>query len=171
MRASLIAEQKGICCYCERDIQSGDYHIEHFRPKGTGLFPGLQLEYSNLHASCGSSPTGDADEHCGHKKSNIFSNALISPLEPDCATHFSYDCAGGIMGIDNRGIETVKILNLNSGLLKRSRRGVIEYFEDLEELEFEQELQIHLDVSKYPISEFYSAIEYLSDHNLLFPKS
>lgn len=171
LRVSLLSEQKGICCYCERRIVSGDYHVEHFKPKGTGLFPELQLEYSNLHASCGVVPSGCADEHCGHKKKDVFSNDLVSPLEPDCESHFIFDCDGGIDGSDKRGVETVKILNLDSGLLKRSRRVMIEYFEELDETEFEEELKNHLNPLSNPLADFYSTIEYLSSHGLLHPNS
>lgn len=170
LRASLLSEQKGLCCYCESKIVSGNFHVEHFKPKGDGLFPELQLEYSNLHACCGAEATGGEDEHCGHKKGDVFSSKLVSPLEADCASHFKYDVMGGIKGVDENGTETIKILNLDSALLKSSRKNLIEVFEDMEEEDFETELRLHLDPAANPLGEYYSMIEYLSANNLLLHK-
>ena len=31
--AALIKEQKGICSYCERELEGKDYHLEHLNPQ------------------------------------------------------------------------------------------------------------------------------------------
>lgn len=170
LRASLLSEQKGLCCYCESRIISGNFHVEHFKPKGDGLYPELQLEYSNLHACCGAEATGGDDEHCGHKKGDVFSSKLVSPLDTDCTSHFKYDTMGGIIGTDENGTETIKILNLDSALPKNSRKSLIDFFEDLEKTDFEKELRFHLDSASNPLGEYYSMIEYLSANNLLLHK-
>lgn len=167
LRASLVNEQKGLCCYCETRIDNGDFHVEHFYPKAEGLFPALQLEYLNLHACCRKQASGGVDDYCGHKKANQFSPNLISPLMPDCSKHFQYDMAGGVVGVDVMGSETVSILNLNSILLQRSRKNLIEYFEDLNDSEYSDEIARHLDPDANPLGEFYTTIEYLHEKNLL----
>lgn len=167
LRDSLISEQKGICCYCESKIVGSDFHIEHFRPKDPALFPHLQLEYSNLHASCHAEPIGGTDECCGHRKSNEFNTDLISPLEVDCETHFEYDTMGGIKGIDRKGMETIRILHLDSSLLNSSRKNLIKYFEDLEDEEYDEEIAHHLDETGVSLGEYFTVIEYLHNKNLL----
>jgi len=50
---ALMEEQGHICCYCERRLEVGDCHIEHFKPqKGKYGFPEMQLIYDNLLCSC-----------------------------------------------------------------------------------------------------------------------
>lgn len=168
LKDSLINEQKYLCCYCESVITTSNSHIEHFKPKGTGMFPNLQLDYNNLHVSCRRLRTGDQDEHCGHKKYDQFSTNLISPLEVDCATHFKYKLDGAIQGTDARGIETVVILNLDSTLLKQKRKQLIDYFiEDVEGagLDIGAEMAIHLDTGGGTLNEFYTMIQYFSMAN------
>jgi len=167
LRSSLLDEQKGLCCYCETRIDSGDFHVEHFRPKDSSLYPELQLTYSNLHASCHKVAIGSADETCGHKKGNEFSENIISPLDPECASHFQFDNMGGISSTDEKGIETIAILNLNSVLLRRSRKRLIEEFEDMDDEDFEQEISYHLNPDANPLGEFYTTIEYLYKAGLL----
>lgn len=166
LRQSLIAEQGGLCCYCEIRIDNGDFHIEHFRPKGQ--FPELQLDYSNMHACCRREAVGGESECCGHKKKDEFSPDLVSPLEPDCASHFIYNVHdGGIEGTDLRGRKTIEMLNLNSALLRLSRRSLIEEFEDLSDDDYAAEIARHLSPDSCPQGEFFSAIEYLHRKGLL----
>ena len=167
LRASLKVEQKGLCCYCESKIVNNDFHIEHFRPKDPAQFPELQLEYSNLHASCHAEPIGGSDECCGHNKKNEFNNDLISPLEADCESHFEYDTMGGIKGIDRRGEETIRILHLDSSLLNASRKRLIEYFDDLEDDDYDEEIARHLDETGATLGEFFTTIDFLHRRNLL----
>lgn len=88
LKNSLIAEQKHLCCYCERRITNADSHIEHFKPKGNPLYQYLELDYNNLHASCIKALSSGVEPQCGHKKGDTFSGTLISPLEANCADFF-----------------------------------------------------------------------------------
>lgn len=134
LKNSLITEQKSICCYCECFIDSSNSHIEHFKPKDShNSYSHLQLEYSNLLASCGIRPTGNNDEHCGHKKDNDYCTDLISPLESDCSSHFTYYLDGKIGFKDDRGKKTIQMLHLDSALLNQKRKSLIEYFQDIED--------------------------------------
>ena len=167
LRASLKSEQKGLCCYCESKIVSNDFHIEHFKPKDSTKFPELQLDYSNLHASCHAEPVGGSDECCGHNKKNEFNNDLISPLEANCESHFEYNTIGEIIATDKRGQETIRILHLDSRQLNASRKRLIEYFEDLEDDEYDEEISRHLNETGTTLGEFFTAIDFLHRKKLL----
>ena len=162
LKSSLLAEQKYICCYCECRISDANSHIEHFMPKDPTQFPHLQLEYSNLFASCTKQPTGSPDEHCGHKKETFYSADLISPLEPDCSSHFAYKMDGTIEGTDVRGRLTVQKLHLDSALLDRQRKRLIDDFINIDDdAELQSEIANHLDASKAFLGEFFTMVEYL----------
>lgn len=167
LKQALIVEQGGLCCYCECCIQSNNSHIEHFKPKGDPLYADLQLDYSNLFASCGIRPLRALDEHCGHKKGCDYTIDLVSPLEADCSSHFTYQLDGTIGYTDARGNITIGILHLDSALLNRRRKSLIDYFLALEDDELQEEIASHLDVTRLPFGEFYTMIEFLfSNGNL-----
>lgn len=163
LKNSLISEQKHLCCYCECCIESSTSHIEHFKPKDSnGPYAHLQLDYNNLLASCGIKPSG-INEHCGHKKSNDYSSNLVSPLEPDCSSHFTYKMNGEINGKDGRGEYTINLLHLDSSLLDEKRKNLIDFFLELGDEDMDEEIAIHLDETGAQLNEFYTMIEYLKD--------
>lgn len=168
LKRSLINEQHHICCYCECRITESTSHIEHFKPKGNPAYSNLQLEYSNLFASCGIERSGKNEEHCGHKKYKEYNSNLISPLEPDCSTHFKYNIFGEIEHNNSkRGEETINMLNLNSALLKAQRQKLIDYFLDIDDNELDIEFSKHLDTTKVEYGEFYTMIEYFKTNKIL----
>lgn len=167
LRQSLVVEQHHLCCYCESLITDGDFHIEHFRPKAPDKFPHLQLEYSNLHACCHKEPTGSTDECCGHKKKDEFHPDLISPLETDCSTHFTYTADGKIIAADERGRLTIDMLNLNSAQLCDSRKSLIDFFLAIDEDEIDHEIALHLDTGSPVFGEFFTTIQYLAQTGTL----
>lgn len=157
LKKSLIDEQGGLCCYCECRITKDTSHIEHFKPKGNPAFAQLQLDYQNLHASCIREPKGGDEEHCGHKKGNQFDPLLVSPLEHDCDTHFVFKLDGTIAEADERGKKTITLLHLNSALLNRQRKALIDIL--LESDELDTALAEHLNPAKRPLGEFYTMIK------------
>ncbi len=162
LKNGLLAEQKMICCYCECRISDANSHIEHFKPKDPNQFPNLQLEYSNLLASCIKQPSNSSDLHCGHKKENFYSVDLVSPLETDCSSHFTYKMDGTIDGCDQRGSVTVNKLHLDSTLLNNQRKALIDYFlNDVDEDDYQEEIDAHLDESGPVLEEFFTMVEYL----------
>ncbi len=162
VRVSLRNEQHDICCYCECRLND-DFHIEHFRPKGLPIFKSLQLDYDNLHACCMKIPSGGAEKHCGHKKGNTWDNALVSPLEEDCETHFSYTLDGEVHGTDERGTITIQILNLNSELLKENRAALLKFFQELPEKDRAREINAHIDNSATIFGEYFTMIQSLGN--------
>lgn len=168
LKDSILAEQKYICCYCECRVSNANSHIEHFRPKDPTQFPHLQLVYSNLLASCTKEPSGTPDEHCGHKKGNYFSNDLVSPLEADCSSHFTYKMDGSIGWTDDRGRITVQKLHLDSALLDNQRKSLIDGFLAInDEAELLSDIDAHLDENDTHLGEFYTMIEYLHNNGQL----
>ena len=168
LKDSLLAEQKYICCYCECRVSNANSHIEHFRPKDPTQFPHLQLVYSNLFASCTKEPSGTLDEHCGHKKGNYFSNDLVSPLEADCSSHFTYKMDGSIGWTDDRGRITVQKLHLDSALLDNQRKSLIDGFLAInDDAELQSDIDAHLDENDTHLGEFYTMIEYLHNNGQL----
>lgn len=159
LKNSLIAEQKHLCCYCERRITSASSHIEHFKPKGNPVYRCLELDYNNLHASCIKSLSSGLEPQCGHKKGDTFSATLISPLEANCADYFWYTMDGYIHGAGERGNEAITVYNLNSRVLIQQRKSLIDFFTD--PFSSEADIIAHLDDTKTSLGEFYTMIDYL----------
>lgn len=163
LKQSLIDEQKSLCCYCERRIISENSHIEHFKPKGNDKYRHLELDYNNLHASCFRfNPKEEELRQCGHRKGRQISKTLLSPLDKNCSTHFSYTLDGKIHGIDSKGKEAIEVYNLNSALLIKSRKQLIDFF--LEDDVTEQDIIDHIDTTQNPLGEFITMITYLYDN-------
>ena len=140
LRASLITEQGGICCYCGKRILP-DYHsvIEHLLPKSLKQYQKLQLEYSNLLCSCDggeSDRTGKTKAqkrafppYCDSKKNNRV--IKITPLDEDCESCFFYDEDGHIYGKTAEAEETIETLGLDCSTLVHYRKAAIEAYKDL----------------------------------------
>lgn len=156
LKDSLLKEQGYLCCYCECRVDKLDSHIEHFIPRGKDN--NKRFDYNNLHISC---TKQGKEKRCGHKKDNEFNEDLISPLEEDCSSHFSYKTSGEIEGIDKRGKETREICNLHSKALTERRKALIDVFLSYNDDDLrKEEVKKHLDFSKTELGEFYSMIEF-----------
>lgn len=59
-RAALLAEQNGLCVYCEQTITADQAHLDHIKPRSA--WPQLTWAYDNLAVSCNHA------DHCGHAK-------------------------------------------------------------------------------------------------------
>lgn len=142
LRKSLIKEQGDICCYCMKRISLKNSHIEHFRPKV--FFPDIDLDYQNLFASCNGDGKIFLDEHCGHKKEDWWSEAMISPTESEIETMFRYTLDGKIHSVSgkpnaNIAQEMITHMGLNSFHLQRNRREAIESTEIFDEADYSEE--------------------------------
>ena len=134
LKNSLIAEQGGICCYCGTRIVQTNSVIEHFKPKAKDCFPELQLEYSNLLASCNG---GQIDRRtnkrfplcCDAKKKNRI--IKVSPTDPNCESYFEYDDDGNIYGTTFEAQKAIETLGLNNKVQKNRRKAAIEAYINL----------------------------------------
>lgn len=134
IKNSLIAEQGGICCYCGTWIDRTNSMIEHFKPKDEDLFPELQLEYTNLLASC----LGGQTERQKNRKFPLCCDAnkknrviKVSPTDSKCESYFKYDDDGNIYGTTPEACNAITILNLNNEVQKNRRRAAIEAYINL----------------------------------------
>jgi uncharacterized protein (TIGR02646 family) len=131
LKAALLAEQGWLCCYCCQRIEAVTSHFEHLLPQEGN--PQLDLEYSNLLASCSSE---GPHRHCGARKGNR--KIEITPLQPDCEEHFNFDLLGAVAANPtslSRAEKTIEILGLNQPLLRESRRqAIVGFTENIDQL-------------------------------------
>lgn len=95
LRQNLWQEQKGLCCYCELEVEDGDGHIEHMEPRSRNQ--ARTYDYSNLAISC----NGGHTEHCGHYKDNKSGHSwdarrFLPPHDPVAAELFEYLLDGSV---------------------------------------------------------------------------
>lgn len=130
LHQALIDEQGAICCYCGSRIEARDSHIEHFRPRGRHSFPQLEIEYSNLLASCQRGEKPGAPLHCGKLKGKWFDERhTVSPLEGGCDQRFRFGSDGRIFPHnegDDGARQTIEHLGLDIDKLRAMRRSAIE---------------------------------------------
>ena len=134
IRSELKSEQGYLCCYCERKLENGDYHIEHIKPKGLSKYEIYSIEYDNLICSCQLELENGDPRHCGNGKGSWYEEPLfVSPLDPNCETRFRYTFDGHIQAStdnDNRAQTTIQRLNLNIDKLIALRKAAIDPFLD-----------------------------------------
>lgn len=127
---TLLKEQGYICCYCMKEIQGWDSHIEHFIPRTmTKKDPhsiraqDIELSYFNMLESC-NGEYGDR-LHCGRFKDSESSPMILSPTDEKIEERFSYNLLNGEIeaadAADQEAMTTIRILNLNSEDLKGHR--------------------------------------------------
>lgn len=120
LRQYLINEQGMFCPYCEVALKDGAAHIEHFRPRWE--FRAEMFHIQNLFACC------QHTDSCGHAKADQYFDGLISPLDPDCESRFTYTDDGRIIPShegDTTAERTISILALNCNRLRDRRRSII----------------------------------------------
>ena len=161
LKRQLTEDQQGLCCYCESRLRDNYSHIEHFRPQET--YPELSLDFRNLLCFCQSNLRKGDPCHCGNAKGNWFSETtLISPLSPDCASHFRFTGDGHIHPADAQdqaAIETIAHLCLDIPKLVAYRQAALAAFldTDLSDEDFSRFLQQCLSPDSEP-PEYISAI-------------
>jgi uncharacterized protein (TIGR02646 family) len=149
---SLLQEQGFICCYCNRRITRDNSHIEHLKPRTRHLgYSHLELEYTNLLASCQRERERKEPLHCGAKKDEWYDEHLmVSPLDVNCTKFFKYTEDGQISPTEapekiNAATITIDKLDLNIDKLKSMRSQAIEaILEDWEDLK-NDEIKLLLD--------------------------
>ncbi|MBK9299096.1 MAG: TIGR02646 family protein [Bacteroidetes bacterium] len=142
-KAYLIAEQCGLCAYCQQKIEVDNASIEHVTPKKHNKE--LSTSYFNLVAVCKKNQVKDPPTglfHCDSTRGNLLMTPIIfysnAQSIPDRINKFFIAYASGEIGAKpNLQIEIKKqveafleILNLNHSILKANRakdtlRGLI----------------------------------------------
>lgn len=149
IRQKLVVEQRYICAYCCRRIDSNNATNEHIKPRSS--YPQCSLDYDNLVASCQEKQTCDK-----HKEDKYDSDLFVSPLESNCQSHFRFHPNGEIEGLSERGKYTIDLLNLNAYSLVTARHNLMKEldFADISYIEY----LLNEDESRLPI--FTDMIEY-----------
>ncbi|GBR69567.1 retron system putative HNH endonuclease [Gluconobacter kanchanaburiensis] len=131
LRQELVAEQHGLCCYCQSRIRATPegMKIEHWQCQAD--HPGRQLDYSNLLGVClGGQGRSEREQHCDTRKGNkalCFSVCdSTHPIEP----HVRFLGDGTIKAVDRDINEALnEVLNLNLPLLVSNRKAVLAAFQ------------------------------------------
>lgn len=138
LRAALIRDQGGLCCYCMARIhddqtktekgleQQAEYQvrIEHWKPQSGPNT--LQLAWSNLFAAChGNEGKDPKDQHCDVRKGN--QEMTLSPLLPQHISSLTYGATGQIKSTDSLLQQNMNdVLNLNHVILQRNRKEAVQ---------------------------------------------
>jgi len=131
LRASLVAEQGAICCYCLRRIHptADAMKIEHWHCQTR--YANEQLDYGNLLGAClGGQGTPPNFQHCDTKKGDL--DLARNPATPahNIEAFIAFLVDGAIESSDpalNRQLASV--LNLNLLMLKRNRKAALDAFQ------------------------------------------
>jgi uncharacterized protein (TIGR02646 family) len=134
LRHALVAEQRGLCCYCMGRIHSGHdaMNVEHWRSQSG--YPLEQLTYRNLLGAClGSRGQPRHLQHCDTRKGDR--DLKRNPADPahHIETRIRYEIDGSIRSDDAAfDAQLDDVLNLNIGFLKNNRKavwvGIIEWW-------------------------------------------
>jgi uncharacterized protein (TIGR02646 family) len=127
LRAALVHEQRGLCCYCMNRIEasSAATKIEHWRCQAR--YPHLALTYSNLLAAClGGHGQPKDKQHCDTRKGE--QDLKLNPADPAhrIEQRIRFELDGTIASSDaDFDAQLNEVLNLNLPLLKNRRKGVL----------------------------------------------
>lgn len=171
LREKISEEQGHICCYCERELVVGEFHLEHLKPKDKNKYPQEQLAYENLLCSCQLELEEGEPRHCGNSKGSWYEeNQIITPLDSGCEGRFKYLLDGQVLAIDDNDLAaktTIFKMQLGEEKLIDLRKNVIESFtdENLSEEEVKLLIEDHLRDKSHnggKFNEFYTTIKYLA---------
>ncbi|UUC94374.1 retron system putative HNH endonuclease [Comamonas sp. C11] len=130
LRQALVAEQRGLCCYCQSRIRATPegMKIEHWQCQAD--YPKRQLDFDNLHGSClGGHGQPEREQHCDTRKGNdALCFSVCDPTHPiERQIKFLGD---GRIDSDDLAIKAAlnNVLNLNRSRLVNNRKAVLDAF-------------------------------------------
>ena len=124
LRAALVAEQRGLCCYCMGRISAEPsiMKVEHWQ--GVAHYPDEQLKYRNLLGACmGGKGKKLGGQHCDTKKAD--QDLRWNPADPEhrIETTIGYGADGTIQSKDTTFDRQLNdVLNLNVSHIKNARK-------------------------------------------------
>ena len=127
LRRALVAEQRGLCCYCMSRVrpESKSMKIEHW--KCQSHHHDEELKYANLLAAClGGEGEPPQFQHCDTRKGER--DLEWNPANPihRIETRLRYELDGSIRaGEVDFDQQLDRVLNLNLPLLRNNRTGVL----------------------------------------------
>lgn len=150
LRDALVAEQRGLCCYCMGRIRSDQdtMKIEHWHCQSAN--PGEQLDYQNLLGAClGGEGQPEFLQHCDTHKGD--QPLRWNPADPNhqIEHHIRYEMDGSIRSDDPEfDAQLDKVLNLNLAIHKNSRKAV---FDAIQEWWKKEKARLHTRVPRQQI--------------------
>lgn len=131
LRQTLVAEQRGLCCYCQSRIRATPegMKIEHWQCQAD--HPGRQLDFGNLLGAClGGHGRPEREQHCDTRKgNNALCFSVCDPAHPiERQIRFLGD---GTTKADDAIIDEAlnTVLNLNLPRLVSNRKAVLAAFQ------------------------------------------
>ena len=124
LRAALVAEQRGLCCYCMGRIsaEQSKMKIEHWQC--VARYPHEQLNYRNLLGACmGGEGKESGVQHCDTKKADR--DLRWNPADPEhrIEMRIGYGADGTIQSKDTAFDRQLNdVLNLNIRHIKNARK-------------------------------------------------
>ncbi len=134
VHSALMEEQGFLCCYCEAWVAGESSHVEHFRPRSSPSYRHLQLDYTNLHCSCGRDSVEGEPRQCGFSKGSWFDEQLlVSPMDAACESRFRFTGDGRIRPAagDRAAAQTIKRLAPDLPKLDKRRQEVLHTYINL----------------------------------------
>lgn len=131
LRQALVAEQRGLCCYCQSRIRAtpDGMKIEHWQSQSG--HPMRQLDFNNLLGAClGGQGRPEREQHCDSRKGNL--DICFSVSDPAHPIERQIRFLGnGQISSDNAAVkeELNSVLNLNWPRLISNRRAVLDAFQ------------------------------------------
>lgn len=132
LRQALVAEQRGLCCYCQSRIKAtpDGMKIEHWQCQAD--HSARQLDFGNLLGACiGGKGRPEREQHCDTRKGN--SSLCFSVCDPAHPIERKIRFLGdGTISSDDAAInaEINAVLNLNLPRLVSNRRGLLMAFQE-----------------------------------------
>jgi uncharacterized protein (TIGR02646 family) len=130
LRAALVRDQRGICCYCMGSIEpnGGKMKIEHWKSQSN--FPNDQLIYANLLGAClGNQGEAPKNQHCDTCKGDDELGLNPASLLYNIEETIQYLGDGRIKSINqNFDLEINNTLNLNASILVNRRKAALSGF-------------------------------------------
>lgn len=130
LRQALVAEQRGLCCYCQSRIRATPegMKIEHWQCQAD--HPERQLDFGNLHGVCKGNEGQPVDrQHCDTRKGN--NGLCFSVCDPAHPIERNIRFLGnGEITSDDEAIRTAinDVLNLNWSRLAENRKAALTGF-------------------------------------------
>jgi len=132
LRLFLVAEQRGLCCYCLRRIRPEITEMKIAHCLSQHNHPDEQLSYANLLGACkGNEGQKPAAQHCDTKQGSA--DLSRNPADPirDIERTIRFEGDGTITASDPAfDKELNDVLNLNLKYLQNNRKAVLDAFKE-----------------------------------------